>query len=141
MTDWKIKFVKRASLRNVEAIKAALTKPMSIHELSELVYLEPKTVRRYVSALRFKEQKEIYVAGHRILIRKHGKPFPVPLYAVGNKRDAVFKAQTKAENSKLYIERRKADPERWDLYLAKIRASNLKPKQQDELAYFFGRAA
>lgn len=141
MTDWKIKFVKRASLRNVEAIKAALTEPMSIHELSACVHLGQKAVRRYVSALRTKEQKEIYVAGHRILIRKHGKPCPVPLYALGNKPDAVFKAQSKAQNSKRYIERRKADLERWDKYLAKIRAARIKPKPQDELAHFFGMAA
>lgn len=137
--DWKIKFHKPAAKRNAEVIKAALVVPMTTHELAEIVHLTPKAVKRYLVALRAKD--EIYRCGHKMMIRDKGKPLPIPQYMAGNAPDVVYKAADKAANAKLYIQRRRMDPERHDRYLAKERARKMKPKAQDELQYFFGRIA
>lgn len=140
MTDEKIKFKKASSLRYREAILKLLSSgAFSNHEISERVHLASKSTRRYISAMR--RAGEVYVSGHRVELRAHGRGFPVPLYKAGNGKDAVFKARTKAQLHREYLRRRRADPVRYMIYLNKLKLQRVKPVAQPELAMFFGRAA
>ena len=137
MTALKIKFVRPAALRNEKLIKAALTEPKTIYEIAEIIHIQPNSVRRYLAAL--KDRKEVYVSRFREAFRSNGKPYPQPMYALGNHRDAVFKAPTRIERSKIYMEKIRRDPDRYDRYKAKDRARHMKAKPQPELQYFFGK--
>ena len=137
MTTLKIKFVRPAALRNEKLIKAALAEPKTIYEIAEIIHIQPESARRYLVAL--KDRKEIYVSRFKEAIRSNGKPYPQPMYALGNHRDAVFKAPTRIERSKIYMEKIRRDPDRYDRYKAKDRARHRKAKPQPELQYFFGK--
>lgn len=136
MTEHKIKFKKPAAVRNAEAIKVALATPRTPAEIAELVHLTQHSVERYLCAMRNK--REVYRSSYRIIVRDGGKKFPVPVYSLGARSDAVYKPFTKAEHAKKYYERRKLDPERYDRYLSKERNRHISFKPQAELAYFFG---
>lgn len=134
-----IKMTKPSTFRNVAAIKFHLDiKPRTSNELAELVHLSIRAVNRYLNLLR--EQNEVRVCGHTTWIRSVlAKPCPIPLYALGDKPDAVYNPLTRAQRSQAEWKQIKADTARLDVKRAKSRAKALKPKQQDELAAFFGR--
>lgn len=138
MTDIKMK--KPSTFRNVAAIKFQLDlKPRTVHELAELVHLTARCVNKYLKVLR--DANEVRVCGHEIKERSTLlRPMPIPLYALGDAPDVKYRAQTPKQAGRLGRKRLAADKERHDHRKAVARAKALVPKQQAELAYFFGRA-
>lgn len=133
--------VKReAAIRKVARILELLKTPQSSSDIAQKLYMHRNTVIKYMRHLR--DKKLVYVSGFRITQTETLGGRHVPIFALGDKQDAVYQAQSRPERDRVYAVRRKADTERYDRYLAKSRNYQRQPvKPQSELAAFFGRAA
>ena len=95
------------TIYNIDRILATLETPKTYVELSELLHLTDRSIRRYITHLRAKPNQRVYVCKHPIVAGRY-----VLLFALGKKRDAIRTVQTEYERNANYRARVKASPER-----------------------------
>jgi hypothetical protein len=113
-----------------ESIRKALRTPMTVKDLSDVVFLTERGTQKVIKRMR--EDGQVYIKSWQ---RTGGKLAPV--YALGNKADAP-KLEARSGYERVKRSRTKESSEDRDFRLARQRAKNRKIKVHPLMAAFYG---
>jgi len=91
---------------NIERILAALIEPKTYAQLSEMLHMSDRSVRRYVARLRSEPNRRARVKSYLVIGGYH-----CLIFALGSKPDFVWRMQTPSEKNAKWRAKVKASPD------------------------------